>query len=176
MLKIFTTQLTGALKKVLDQNEFSFEDAARLLAQGPAGNGNIYLLGFGEMKAVAHEALEGAEPLHSAKIITADRLKELTNADRVILLSRYSSDEEAITAASVLAEKGIPFVAAASVLEKENSGGLAALADVHIDLGLIKGLLPDEDGSRFGFPSSILGLFVYFCLKFTIEEILEEYE
>jgi uncharacterized phosphosugar-binding protein len=176
MLKMFTTQLTGVLKKISEKEALAVEDAARLLAQGPAGNGNICLLCFGEMKAAAYEALEGAEGLHSAKIVTADNLDVLTNADRVLILSRFSTDKEAVNAASALIERGIPFAAVSSVLEKEETGDLTDLADVHIDLGLIKGLLPDEEGGRFGFPSSILGLFVYFCLKFTIDEILAEYE
>jgi hypothetical protein len=176
MLKIFTTQLTGVMKKILENESFAIEDAARLLAQGPAGNGNIYILGFGEMKAAVCEALEGAEPLRSAKAACADSLEMLTNADRVLVLSRFSNDDEAVLAAQTLAEKGIPFVGVSSVLEKEESGGLTNLADVHIDLGLIKGLIPVDEGGRIGFPSSILGLYVCFCLKFTIEEILAEYE
>ena len=49
------------------------------------------------------------------------------------------------------------------------------LADVHIDLQLIKGLLPNDAGERFGYPSSMAALYVYYGLKFTIEEILAEY-
>lgn len=49
------------------------------------------------------------------------------------------------------------------------------MADVHIDLRLKKGLLPDELGNRVGYPTSLVALYIYFGLKFTIEEILEEY-
>jgi hypothetical protein len=41
---------------------------------------------------------------------------------------------------------------------------------------LTKGLLPDDFGNRYGFPSPMAGLFVYYGLKFTIEEIIAEYE
>ena len=66
MLKMFTTQLTGLFKKIAEKEEFSFEDGARLLAQGQT----IYLLGFKEMKAVEFEALEGAEPFKGAMLLT----------------------------------------------------------------------------------------------------------
>ena len=74
-----------------------------------------------------------------------------------------------------LQEQEIPFVAISTVPPEKNQKGLETIADVHIDLRMTKGLLPDETGNRVGFPTSIAALFVYFGLKFTIEEILEEY-
>ncbi|MCM3764058.1 DUF2529 domain-containing protein [Neobacillus niacini] len=175
MLKMFTTQLTGVFKKIADQEEFSFEDGARLLAQAPAGDGSIYLFGTNEMKAVEFEALHGAEPLKSAKILTEEALSELSIADRVLLLSRTAADEEVVNLAARLQERGIPFVAVSTVMN-ESAGGLNELADVHIDLRLTKGLLPDELGNRFGYPTSMAALYAYYGLKFNIDEILAEYE
>lgn len=172
MLKMFTTQLTGLFKRMDEKEEFSFEDGARLLAQAPVGDGSIYLAGFREMKAVEAEALEGAEPLKGSKVVSD--LSSLTDSDRVLIFTRTSADEEAVLLAEKLQEKGIPFVAVSSV--GEEAGPLVEFADVHIDLGLKKGLLPDEFGGRFGYPSSMAGLFVYYGLKFTIDEILGEYE
>ncbi|OIK16085.1 hypothetical protein BIV60_06360 [Bacillus sp. MUM 116] len=172
MLKMFTTQLTGLFKRIDEKEEFSFEDGARLLAQAPVGDGTIYLAGFREMKAVEFEALEGAEPFKVAKVLSD--LSLLTEADRVLIFTRTSVDSEAVSLAYELQEKGIPFVAVSSV--GDEAGPLVELADVHIDLRLKKGLLPDEFGGRYGYPSSMAGLFVYFGLKFTIEEILGEYE
>jgi hypothetical protein len=164
LLKMFTTQLTGLFKRIEEKEEFSFEDGARLLAQAPAGDGRIYIAGIGEMKAVEVEALEGAEPLKSAKVFTD--IDELTDADRVLLIAR--TGEDAAETAGMLLERGIPFVAV-STGEIEN-------ADVHIELGLKKGLLPDEVGNRYGYPSSMAALYVYYGLKFTIDEILAEYD
>ncbi|MEH7107556.1 DUF2529 domain-containing protein [Bacillus sp. JJ1764] len=173
MLKMFTTQLAGLFKRIEEKEEFPFEDGARLLAQGPVGDGKIYLLCVGEMKAVEFEAFEGSEPFKWAK-----RLKdvsEVTVADRVLLFSRYASDKTAVAIAEQLHERNIPFVAVSTALEEEETG-VDHLADVHINLQLKKGLLPDEMGNRFGYPASMAGLFAYYGLKFTIEEILAEYE
>ncbi|SDN01642.1 DUF2529 domain-containing protein [Bacillus sp. OK048] len=167
MLKMFTTQLTGLFKRIAEKEEFSFEDGARLLAQGQT----IYLLGFKEMKAVEFEALEGAEPLRGAHVLT--NADDLTSADRVLLFSRNADDVEAIEWAMRLQEKGVPFVAVSTVVP---DGKLADLADVHLNLQLTKGLLPDDFGNRYGYPASMAALFIYYGLKFTIDEIFAEYE
>ena len=168
MLKMFTTQLTGLFKRLEEKEEYSFEDGARLLAQGP-----IYIFATKEMKAIEIEALEGAEPFKGVKIFK--EIAELTESDRVLMFTRYSSDEAALEVAEQLREKGIPFVAVATVVP-EDGGKLQELADLVIDLRLTKGLLPDDEGNRYGFPSSMAALFIYYGLKFTIEEILAEYE
>ncbi|WHZ03032.1 DUF2529 domain-containing protein [Neobacillus sp. YX16] len=165
MMKMFTTQLTGLFKRIEEKAEFSFEDGARLLAQGQT----IYLVGFREMKAVEFEALEGAEPLKGA----LPNVDAATPADRVLLFTRTSADEDALELAAKLKEKDIPFVAVSTSVP---DGKLEEIADVHINLQLLKGLLPDDFGNRYGYPSSMAGLYVYYGLKFTIDEILAEYE
>jgi len=172
MLKMFTTQLTGLFKRLEEKEEYSFEDGARLLAQAPVGDGSIYIFTTKEMKAVEFEALEGAEPFSGAKIF--DSVEELTESDRVLMFTRYSNDESGLKLAEQLREKGIPFVAVATSVP----GGelLQESADLLIDLRLTKALLPDDEGNRYGYPSSMAALFVYYGLKFTIEEILAEYE
>jgi DNA-binding MurR/RpiR family transcriptional regulator len=175
MLKMFTTQLSGLFQKIAEKEEYQLEDAARLLSQAPAGDGFIYILGTAEMQGVAFEACSGAEVLRYSKIISDPQLAELSSSDRVLLFSRFSTDEEAVRLAFLLAEKGIPFVSVCSILEEDEPGPLATLADVHIELHLTKGLLPDENGNRFGFPALMAALFVYHALKFTIDEMLAEY-
>lgn len=180
MIKMFATQLLGLFKKISETEEFSFEDGARLLAQAAVGDGAIYLWGFREMKTIVFEALEGAEPLQQAKALTNANEAELTDADRVLLFSRTSKDPEAIALAERLRERMIPFVAVSMVHHTAGTNSeaedLSELADVHIDLHLTKGLIPDDAGNRVGYPSSMAGLFVYYGLKFTIEEMLAEYE
>lgn len=173
MLKMFSTQLTGLFNRLQEKEEFSIEDGARLLAQAAAGEGTVYIFGTKEMQAVALEAVYGEEPMQSAAILTED--VELEAADRVLVVSRYADDEEAVEAARDLQQKGIPFVAISTVRGENEAASLDTMADVHIDLRLKKGLLPDEMGNRVGYPTSIIALYIYFGLKFTTEEILEEY-
>lgn len=175
MLKMFTTQLQGLFKRIQENEELSFEDGARLLAQAAVGDGKIYIIGLKEMKTVELEALFGAEPFHGVEEWKGKKnLETLTDADRVILISRFSDDEEAIEIGKWISEKGIPFVAIASQSSNEKET-LADIADVHIDLRLTKGLLPDEEGNRFGYPSSMAALYAYYGLKFIVDEILQEY-
>ncbi|MBT2678592.1 DUF2529 domain-containing protein [Bacillus sp. ISL-35] len=171
MLKMFSTQLAGLFNRLMEKEEFPIEDGARLLAQAAAGEGKIHIFGTGEMKAVELEAVHGEEPLQSAAILSEET--EVEAADRVLIVSRYADDEEAVKMAGILQEKGIPFVAISTV--RNENEGLNTLADVHIDLRIKKGLLPDDVGNRIGYPTSVAALFIYFGLKFTIEEILEDY-
>lgn len=174
MLKMFSTQLSGLFKRLQEHEEFSLEDGARLLAQAAAGEGTIYVYGAAEMGAVPLEAVFGAEPMKGAAVLTAGQTNEVSMADRVLIATRSSNDTEAVAIAKILAEKGIPFVAFSTV--QDGSNGLESLADVHIDLKLAKGMLPSETGERIGLPTSMAALFLYYGIKFTLDEILWEYE
>ena len=169
--KMFTTQLSGLLKRISEKEELAIEDAGRLLSQSLISEGSIYMKGFGEMAAIESEAMHGAETLKDMKRWTPDA--RLTEADRVLLAVRFSDDPEALQFAQQLAAKEIPFAAIAS---KTENVGMDELADAFIDLHLTKGILPDEEGGRTGFPSSVAGLYVYFLVKMTIDEIVAEYD
>ncbi|WP_172656804.1 DUF2529 family protein [Domibacillus robiginosus] len=168
---MFTTQLSGLLKRISEKEEFAIEDAGRLLSQGLLGEGTLYMKGFGEMAALEAEAIHGAEPIAGVQNWTKDAL--LTEADRVLIATRFSDDPEAFKLADELLSNHIPFAAIAS---KREAAGIEESADVFIDLHLTKGLLPDEEGGRTGFPSPIAGLYVYYLLKMTIDEMTAEYE
>ncbi|WP_421382127.1 DUF2529 domain-containing protein [Bacillus salacetis] len=173
MIKMFTTQLSGLFGRIGDKEEFSIEDGARLLAQASVGEGHIYIKGFREMGSVTLEALYGQEPLESAKEL--HNVEDLTEADRVLLISRFSNDEDAVAMAKNLVDKGIAFTAISGVV-KDDGESLADLADIHIDTKLIKGMLPGEElGERVGFPSSMAALYIYYLIKFSLEEMLDEY-
>ncbi|WP_010197449.1 DUF2529 domain-containing protein [Bacillus sp. m3-13] len=183
MLKIFTTQLQGVFNRVGSSEEYAFEDAARLLAQAVVGDGRIYVHGVKEMKAVEAEATTGAEPLVGATLLSdLDSYHDLTDTDRALIVSRFSTDEEAINTGKALKELGIEIVGISTVGEAEQVDSaeaaetLESLADVHIDMKLKKPLIPGDDGERFGFPSSMVALYVYHGLAFTLKEILEEQE
>ncbi|WP_404469139.1 DUF2529 domain-containing protein [Sutcliffiella horikoshii] len=185
MLKIFTTQLQGVFNRIGSSEEFAFEDAARLLAQAVVGDGRIYVHGVKEMKAVEAEATTGAEPLMSATLLSdLDSYHDLTDTDRALIVSRFSTDEKAISTAKALKELGIEIVGISTVMEPNPESGesaegtetLESLSDVHIDMKLKKPLIPGDVGERFGFPSSMVALYVYHGLAFTLKEILEEQE
>ncbi|MBU8881023.1 DUF2529 domain-containing protein [Bacillus sp. FJAT-29790] len=177
MLKMFSTQLSGLFKRIQDKEELAMEDSARLLSQAAFGSGRIYIFATKEMNAVAYEATESQEPLINASVWTAsNQLDDILETDRFLIVSRYSTDAEAIELGKFLSEKSIPFAAISTDNQADDEDSLANLADIHIDLKLTKGLLPDEEGNRFGYPASMAGLFVYYGIKFTIEEILAEYE
>lgn len=78
----------------------NIEDSARLLAQALVGDGYIYLHGTNEMEGVVAEALFGAEPMKQAKrLFENGKEVEVTSADRVLLISRFSTDEEVVAIA-----------------------------------------------------------------------------
>lgn len=163
--------MTGFLNRIAEKEAFQIEDGARLLAQAAIGEGIIYLYGESEMEGVVAEALYGPEPMPSAKKLTD--IHEVTSADRVLLFSRFSHDDEAVELAKQLEEKGIPTVAVSAITQEEE--GLQSVADVHINTNLKKPLVPTEDGERIGFPSLMLSMYVYHCLALTLHEILSEY-
>ena len=177
MLKMFSTQLSGLFKRLQEKEEFSIEDGARLLAQAAAGEGIIYLYGAGEMGAIPLEAIHGVEPLKGATLLQLEQASEVTSADRVLIVTRHSNDREAVELAQKLSNSGHSFVGVSTAVPNEGgSPGLDTLADVHIDLKITKGMLPDDFGNRFGQPTSMAALFIYYGLKFTIDEIMAEYE
>ncbi|WP_026695973.1 DUF2529 domain-containing protein [Peribacillus kribbensis] len=173
MLKIFSTQLSGVYNRIMDQEEFSLEDGARLLCQAAVSAGTLYLKGFNEMQGVETEALCGAETLSFIKPLQDD-VSRLAHEDRVLLFTRFADDEEAVALARELQKNDIGFVAVSSI-QKDHKNELAELADIHIDTKLTRALVPNETGSRVGFPSLMAALFAYYGLKFNMEEIIREY-
>ncbi|SIR35689.1 protein of unknown function [Peribacillus simplex] len=173
MLKIFSTQISGLFKKMIENEAFEMEDAGRLLAQAAVGDGSVFIHGFGEMQGVTAEALNGAEPFPKAK--TYELGETISKEDRFLIFSRHSDDSEALMLAKQLKKKDIPFVAVSTSVPSEEDS-LLELADVHIDLRIQRGLIPDETGNRYGYPTLIAALFAYYGIKFTLEEIIKEYE
>lgn len=174
MLKMFSTQVLGVFNRLQSQEDLMIEDSARLLAQSIIGNGRVFIFATQEMKAVAFEATESQEPLKNT-FIWSEEHHELFETDRFLIISRYSTDKEAVDMGKQLTAKGIPFAAISTELSNGQES-IVDIADVHVDLKLLKGLLPDEEGNRFGYPASMVALFVYYGIKFIIDEILSEYE
>ncbi|WP_080843814.1 DUF2529 family protein [Cytobacillus gottheilii] len=176
MLKMFSTQLTGVFNRLQEKELETIEDGARLLAQAAAGAGTIYIYSTHEMKAIAYEATEGAEPLQNSKIWSSEMdLSHIHDTDRFLIAARSGNDEEALKLARALSERYIPFVAICANVQGGTGETLKDLADVYISLQLSKGLLPDDEGNRYGYPSAIAALFAYHGIKFTLDEIMADY-
>lgn len=172
MLKIFSTQLTGYFQRIMTSEDINIEDGARILAQTILHKGTIYIRGINEMASIELEALQGAEPLRQARLLT--NVDDVNAMDAVLLVSRYATDEEIVHLAKQLREKNIPLIGISTI--KEGGQTLLSYTDVHIDTKLTRSLLPADDGSRFGYPSIMTALFAYYGLAFTTKEILEDYE
>lgn len=174
MLKIFTTQLTGIFGRIRDEEEFSFEDSARLLAQAAVGDGQIYVYGEGEMEALCIQALEGEDKLPEAKRLIIENINKLSSVDRVVMFTRFSNDEQALPIAKALHDQGIPLVLICGK-QKDDGYSIQPFVDSLIDTKLLDPIIPDDDGTRFGMPSLITALFGYYGLYFPLKEMIAEY-
>ncbi|MDQ0207070.1 DUF2529 family protein [Alkalicoccobacillus murimartini] len=171
MLRIFTTQLTGSTRALLEKQEEEIEDAARLLAQALTSDGTVYIAAFGEMKSIEAEALYGKDAF--PQMATFHELDSLTEQDRVIITTRHSGDPDAVQLATQLSKQHVPILSITTVTDDEGDS-LVNLSDVLININAHNGLVPTDDGSRIGYPASILGLHAYFCLYLTVKDILME--
>ena len=174
VLKMFSTQLSGLFKRLHEKEEETIEDSSRLLAQAIVSDGKVYFYATNEMAGVIEEATKGMEPMPNAVEWTCASLDLITSNDRFILFSRTNEEEEVNLFAKQLHEAQVPFISICSITNPEIES-LVDLAEVTINLKLTKGLLPDEEGNRYGYPSLIAALFIYHGIKFTTDEILKEY-
>ncbi|MGC4377314.1 DUF2529 family protein [Fictibacillus sp. Mic-4] len=177
MLKIFSTQLVGLMNKI-QKDEEAIEDAARLLAQTVLSEGAIYFSGTNEMKAVCYEGVFGQEAFSSSRLLELEKFNELTSIDTVIVASRFNDDLEMIKQLAAIKKETPARVIAISAVKKETGEAqdLRTLADFHLDTQLARELVPLEDGSRTGFPSALMALYVYHALALTTKDILLEFE
>ncbi|ARK32789.1 DUF2529 family protein [Halalkalibacter krulwichiae] len=174
MQKIFNTQLTGLLQNI---DEDRLEDAARLLSQALIGEGHVYIHGKDEMAAVTSEALYGKEKIDKiSPLLTEGKVTELDFADRALLISRSTNDEEMMDLARHLSSQGILIVGITAYTEDSTARKWTDSVDVHIDFNLTNSLVPTDTGERVGYPASLLALHTYFYLHLLIVEFLSEYE
>ncbi|MBM7662434.1 hypothetical protein JOC85_003241 [Bacillus mesophilus] len=175
MLKIFSTQLQGIFKKIEEKEDLQLEEGARLLSQALVGDGSIYLYGIDELQAVELTAMNGPEKVAGfLPYIENGITATIQPFDRVLIFSPYSNDPKALETVKALRDQNIPTVVVSSIVDKEDAE-LQNIADVHINTYLTKGLIPDDDGNRYGLPTTMVALYAYYGLMFTIKEILAEY-
>ncbi|MFD1031789.1 DUF2529 family protein [Metaplanococcus flavidus] len=161
-MKILSTQLSDVFEQIAMQ-ENKIEDIARLLAQAAISEGTIFLAVFGEMKAVTAAALNGAEPLPSAREWKPESV--LTSADRVFILAKKDEGDEL---AGRLSDAAIPF-AMLTAEQKESD-----LPEVFMSLGIDKGNLSTENGGHSFIPHAMAALYVYHNIKLMIDEMIDE--
>lgn len=171
-MKMLTTQITGLLQRITANEEEAIEETARLLAQATVGQGRVIIAGFEEMDVIASNALAGAEVMHN--VVRYEEGMALTVADRVWLLSRSAHQVDALRLAKQLENAFIPFAALAAEKVDDNNP-LAELAYTYISTGLLKGILPNDNGERIVQPHAIAALFVYEAVKMEYDEILRDY-
>ncbi|MFC0186955.1 DUF2529 family protein [Fictibacillus aquaticus] len=170
MLKIFSTQLAGIFQNIEKSSEEAVEDAARLLAQSLVSDGTVYFHGTDEMMAVAYEGVTGPNAIPSSHFY--DEKTALTAMDTVIVSARFAACEKSAAIAGAAREAGTRtiFIGAA-----EKGTDLDSLPyDVVLDTKAVRGLIPQDDGTRTALPSAICGLYVYQALHITVSEYLEE--
>lgn len=173
MLKIFSTQLNGVFQKILKQEEV-IEDASRFLAQAIIGEGKVYIHGIKEFSGIASEVIYGVEKSDSFVPLFEDgEIQSISSVDRVLLFTSQTDDEEALQIAKNFSESGIGLVVVSTTINEDH---LTHLADVFVNYELTRKLVPTEEGDRTGFPSLLIGLFIYHCLILTINEILADFE
>ena len=168
-MKMLTTQIAGVLQRIGNNQEEAIEDTARLLAQAAVGEGRVVLYGVQDMQGVVTNALEGAEPLAHA-VSMHDGLT-LSSMDRVWLFTRDAANEDVLQFAHSLVEEGIAFAVVSNAKASEENK-LSELADVYIATGIVKGLLPDDEGNRVVQPHLLASLFTYEAVKLSYDEML----
>lgn len=167
-MKMLTTQLSGLLDRIAQNNEDSIEETARLLAQATVGEGRIIIAGFDELAVVQTVATANEQSFLGA--IMYHPTLNIGHEDRVWIFTRSSHDEKVLELARSLAKEFIPFAAVAP--EKEDDLELADLAMTYISTGLLRGLLPGEGGERIVEPHALAALFVYEAVKISYDEML----
>lgn len=163
MIKIFNTQLNGIFNEINAQEE-ELDIASRLLAQAVAGEGKIYVKGFGDLKyfedftTMSEEALFEAEKLITESVI--DR------TDRVLIMADYYDDavKEYI---EDFEQKDIDYVL---VCNKND----AVTSRNFIDLCTPRAIVPAEDFSRIITPHVMAMNYIYYIIYAGMKELLDE--
>lgn len=173
MSKILATQLNGLFQKIVQKEEETIEETARLLAQASVGEGNVYFACFGDLQAVEAHALSSENAFFKLKKWTPET--EIHDADRVLIITKSSNDEDALKLANQLNEQFIPFAAIASeVAGDENK--LSDLAYTYISMNVRGGLIPHPTklGERVVIPHLFAALFIYEAIKLNYDEMLDD--
>jgi hypothetical protein len=174
MLKIFTTQLLGVFQQIKDGNETAFEEAGRYLAQSIISDGKILVYGDDEMSGIFQAIVEGPDCLPKTTYLFKHKEElEISPLDCIIIAAPTSAHKEATVLAKKLKDTGATVIGMSTKIDADES--LDKEVAVHIDLRLTGKLVPLEDMSKIGYPSTMTGLYGYYGLFFVTKEFLEEH-
>lgn len=174
MSKILATQLNGLYQKIVQNEEDSIEQTARLLAQASVGEGNVYFACFDELQAIELYALNSEEqPFSKLSKWTPD--VEIQEADRVLIFAKSAQHPEALQLAKKLYDEFIPFAVVAGEAASDDNE-MSNLAYTYISTHVRGGLIPHPTklGERVVVPHLHAALFVYEAIKLVYDEILED--
>ena len=166
-MKMLTTQTGGLLNRLATNNEEAIEDTARLLAQATVGQGRVIFAGFDELAAVTTVATLSDKPFIGA--IPYEPSLTIGTEDRVWIFTRSAEHPAAVALAKKLDEQFIPFAVVAAEKDEENE--LANMATSYISTGLLRGILPGENGERIVQPHALASLFIYEAVKISYDEM-----
>lgn len=173
MSKILTTQMSGLFQRIIQSEEETIEETARLLAQAAVGQGTIYFACFGELQAIELNALQGAETFPKLAKWTSETV--ITDVDRVCIFTKNCHDEDALQLAQKLNAEFIPFAAISSEVSNETNE-LSNLAYTYVSMKIRGGILPHPTnlGERIVVPHLMAALFIYEAIKLNYIEIISD--
>lgn len=175
MLKIFTTQLSGILRDIIEKEDIGLEDASRLLAQTIHSEGNIYIHGIKDCSSIHSMCDSDTDLLPNMKnLFENGQINEVTTLDSVIICTPNISDKETIMLLQQLRNQAGSIITLSNL--SDSTEGVDAISDININLNVINPIVPLDDGTRIATPISIVVLYVYYCLYLTTVEILLEHQ
>ncbi|SDI61346.1 DUF2529 family protein [Alteribacillus bidgolensis] len=174
-MKIFATQLQGVFQRILDQEEEAIENGARLAAQGPAGTGRLLIYATPSMRGNAVNLTYHPDaPPQTIQVIDTKEFKP-ESVDRAIVLAEKEEAAYLHSIIELLQSADVPVVVIAPFTEEEARMTLEP-TDVWIHTHVRGGIVPDEHGSRIGYPSVLSTLFTGQLLYLNIKELFDELE
>lgn len=170
-MKMFSTQLHGLFQKIIGQEE-QLEDGARLLAQGPSGQGRIIVSSTPELEGIARTL---ATHVEASERTTYFKGGDIASTDRVLLFAGREEHASLASQIHMFKQKEVPLVVVAPFSEEEIEEVLE-FTDIWIEPPVQGGIIPDEKGNRVGDPTALCALFTGQVLYLYVKEMLEEFE
>ncbi|MCE7792446.1 DUF2529 domain-containing protein [Salipaludibacillus sp. CUR1] len=171
-MKIFTTQLTGLIKR-LNNYEEDIEDASRAIAQSVISDGRLFWCGDNEMEGLTIQACSGEDRIPGS--IKIGKAPSFTEMDTLVTASSSLENPRLEHLADEAKKQGATVISICSGDNAEKNVWQDK-ADFSFNTHIQHGLVPMESGNRIGKPHLLIGLHIYYRLYFSVMEILEEHD